>query len=38
MPAKLDFIGFPNFTSFDYLTGGDLEDPEITSFVAQFKF
>jgi hypothetical protein len=33
-----DFIGFPNFKTFDYVTCGDLEDPEITSFVAQFEF
>jgi hypothetical protein len=25
MPAKLDFIGFPNFKMYDYVTGGDLE-------------
>jgi hypothetical protein len=38
MPTKLDFIGFPYFKTFEYLTGGDLEDSEITGFVAQFKF
>jgi hypothetical protein len=37
MPTKLDFIGFPYFKTFDYLTG-DLEAPEIAGFVSQFKF
>jgi hypothetical protein len=38
MPTKFDFIVFTNFKTFDYLTGGDLEDPGITNFVAQFEF
>jgi hypothetical protein len=29
MPTKLEFIGFPKIKTFDYLTGGDLEVPEI---------
>jgi hypothetical protein len=38
MPTKLDYNEFQNFKTFDYSISGDLEDPEITSFVTQFKF